>query len=172
MACVVIESARAATCGTGRRSRQRVHGWRARQKKRANFEGKRRERVRGSSWCVIAKICDRLSVRQGERRRQTIFEMWLACATQEEIAEAVGLSKLAVSEQIKGCSVLDTWPKPNKLKAVFALSVRQSGHSLRTKPAPRRGAGSSHARVRARQAMRRQAGARRAIQARSAGEGG
>jgi hypothetical protein len=90
-------------------------------KKRANFEGKRREGVRGSSCRFIAKIFDRLSVRQEERRRQTIFEMWLACATQEEIAEAVGLDRTAVLKQIKDTCNLDTCPKITYLKVVVRL---------------------------------------------------
>jgi hypothetical protein len=90
-------------------------------KKRANFEGKRREGVRGSSCRFIAKIFDRLSVRQEERRRQTIFEMWLACATQEEVAEAVGLDRTAVLKQIKDTCNLDTCPKITYLKVVVRL---------------------------------------------------
>jgi DNA-directed RNA polymerase specialized sigma24 family protein len=55
-----------------------------------------------------------------ERRRQTIFEMWLACASHEEIAEVVGLDRTTVLKRIKDTCNLDTCPKITYLKAVFS----------------------------------------------------
>jgi hypothetical protein len=55
-----------------------------------------------------------------KRRQQTIFDLWLACATHEEIAEAVGLDRTAVLKQIKDTCKMDTCPKITYLKAVFS----------------------------------------------------
>lgn len=54
-----------------------------------------------------------------EQRKETIFNMWLACHTQEEIAEAVGVSIGEINNQIKECSDLERFPKMNKLSATF-----------------------------------------------------
>ena len=55
-----------------------------------------------------------------EQRNKTIFDMWLACHTQEEIAAAVDLAVGPVNEKIKKqCSDLETFPKQNKLLATF-----------------------------------------------------
>lgn len=37
-----------------------------------------------------------------DRRDKTIFEMWMACYTQEEIAKTVGLNQTVVSDITKG----------------------------------------------------------------------
>lgn len=45
-------------------------------------------------------------------RDKRIFSMWLSCSTQEEIAEAVGLSQNQVTEKIKVLSETENFPKP------------------------------------------------------------
>jgi DNA-binding XRE family transcriptional regulator len=45
--------------------------------------------------------------------------MWMACYTQEEIAEKVGVSVGTVNERTKECSNLDKCPKLNKLLALY-----------------------------------------------------
>jgi DNA modification methylase len=47
---------------------------------------------------------------KAERNRH-IAEMWLACYTEEEIAEAVGLTKQAISSILEECQKNDTWQK-------------------------------------------------------------
>jgi DNA modification methylase len=46
-----------------------------------------------------------------EERDRKIAEMWLACHTQEEVAEAVGLTHKTISEHAKGLYLLDNWQK-------------------------------------------------------------
>ena len=45
--------------------------------------------------------------------------MWLACCTQGEIAEAVGMDRVSVTEVLKELSDLDTCPNPTKLAARY-----------------------------------------------------
>jgi DNA-binding XRE family transcriptional regulator len=45
-------------------------------------------------------------------------DMWLQCCTQEEIAEAVGVHKDTISEEIELCRKLDTCLKSDKLLAL------------------------------------------------------
>lgn len=55
-----------------------------------------------------------------EKRKQQIFDMYLAAYTQEEIAEAVGLSQMEVSREIEELSNnLEVLPKSLKLHAFF-----------------------------------------------------
>jgi len=46
--------------------------------------------------------------------------MWLACHTQEEIADELGEGKTTVHDRIQGlCSDLSNYTKPNKLAALY-----------------------------------------------------
>jgi hypothetical protein len=94
------------------------------RKKRANFEGKRREGVRGSRGRVIAKICDRLPPPCVPRALvvPTLgrFSTEQSCTVENLLKPSKVDPVHAHSEQIKGCYVLDTCPKQNKPKAVFA----------------------------------------------------
>lgn len=62
-----------------------------------------------------------------EKRDRKIFDLWLACWTQEEIAEAVGVEKQRVGEVI--CPDLASLPKADKAAAEHAVDfdVRSSG---------------------------------------------
>lgn len=66
----------------------------------------------------------RLTLRQAARavagsRRETIAAVWLACHTQQEIADAVGYaSKSDISTELAECSKLEALPKSNKLAAL------------------------------------------------------
>lgn len=51
-------------------------------------------------------------------RKQTIFDMWLACHTQQEIADEVGVSQPEIAEEVKESSELDKCPKLIKLSAL------------------------------------------------------
>jgi DNA-binding CsgD family transcriptional regulator len=51
-----------------------------------------------------------------EERKQTIFDMWMACHTQQEIGDVVGLTKQQISEL---CPVLEELPKSDKVAARF-----------------------------------------------------
>ena len=54
-----------------------------------------------------------------EQRRETIRALWLACHTQQEIADAVGYaSKSDISAELAECSKLEALPKSNKLAAL------------------------------------------------------
>lgn len=53
-----------------------------------------------------------------EKRDRTIREMWMACYTQDEIAEAVGVAKATVNDKLAVCSDLEALPKSNKLLAL------------------------------------------------------
>lgn len=54
------------------------------------------------------------------QRKQNIFEMWLACATGDEIADAIGIDKATVSRFIEESCNLEELPKSNKVAADFA----------------------------------------------------
>ena len=54
-----------------------------------------------------------------EAQKRKIFEMYLACLTQEEIAEVMGLSPDAVSLETKEYRNLETLPKLVKLSALY-----------------------------------------------------
>lgn len=54
-----------------------------------------------------------------KKRKQKIFDMYLACYTQDEIAKEVGIVKGGVNEEIRLCSDLEELPKMNKLHAFF-----------------------------------------------------
>ena len=53
-----------------------------------------------------------------EERKERIFNMWMACATQEEIAEAVGVHKDTVSAEMEVCRNLETLPNSDKVTAM------------------------------------------------------
>lgn len=44
--------------------------------------------------------------------------MWLACYTQQEIADAVGVDKATASRELEDCCNLEALPKSNKLAAL------------------------------------------------------
>jgi transcriptional regulator with XRE-family HTH domain len=45
--------------------------------------------------------------------------MWLAGYSQEEIAEKAGITKETVSQRLKSCQILESFPKPDKLAAEY-----------------------------------------------------
>jgi len=48
-----------------------------------------------------------------EEREKEIVSMWLACYTEDEIAERAGLSKATISSRVEKCSDLESFPKLN-----------------------------------------------------------
>ena len=54
-----------------------------------------------------------------EARSAKIRSMWLSCHTQQEIADAVGLTKETVSAHAETCQNLEAIPKSDKLAALF-----------------------------------------------------
>jgi len=60
-----------------------------------------------------------VQLRRKEERKKTIFDMWLACHTQQEIAKAVGVSKMEISREIEDCNKLADFPKSYKLSASY-----------------------------------------------------
>lgn len=60
---------------------------------------------------TIANWVENIDKAQREERQRRIQDMWLACHTQEEIAEAVGLSQKAIDLETKELVVLETFPK-------------------------------------------------------------
>ena len=55
-----------------------------------------------------------------EDRKARIFDLWMSCATQEEIGEAVGLSQPQVKALVEELSEMATLPNPIKVTATFA----------------------------------------------------
>lgn len=53
-----------------------------------------------------------------EERRNTTFSMWLACYTEQEIADTLGVHKDTVSEDLADRRILETLPKSDKLLAL------------------------------------------------------
>jgi predicted DNA-binding protein YlxM (UPF0122 family) len=45
--------------------------------------------------------------------------MWLAGYSQDEIAEKAGITKETVSQRLKSCQILESFPKPDKLAAEY-----------------------------------------------------
>lgn len=72
---------------------------------------------------VSAKSVDRylkeVEARRKEEINRKIFEMYLDCATQQEIADEVGVPQKTVDDRLKVLADLDTCPKPLKLSALF-----------------------------------------------------
>ena len=54
-----------------------------------------------------------------KQRRETIFNMWLACYTQQEIADEVGVSQTEVDRETKELPNLANLPKRVKLHALY-----------------------------------------------------
>lgn len=54
-----------------------------------------------------------------EERNETIFSMYMQCYTQEEIAEAVGLSQQAIADKVKVLPEMENFPNPVKLAATY-----------------------------------------------------
>lgn len=44
--------------------------------------------------------------------------MWLACYTQQEIADAVGVTKETISQEVGDSQILEALPKSDKLAAL------------------------------------------------------
>lgn len=53
-----------------------------------------------------------------EHRRETIRAMWLACHTQQDIADAVGVTKETISQEVEESQILEALPKSDKLAAL------------------------------------------------------
>jgi hypothetical protein len=54
-----------------------------------------------------------------EERKQKIFDMWMACSTLEEIADAVGIAKSSTSEEITTLFDLGSFSKSEQSLAKF-----------------------------------------------------
>ena len=54
-----------------------------------------------------------------EERNKTIFDMWLACYTQEEIAEAVKMARPTVEDRIEVLTKMEDLPKSSKLSTLY-----------------------------------------------------
>lgn len=54
-----------------------------------------------------------------EERKKRIFDMWLACSTQEEIAEAVSIPRSSVESQTAELTKLESFPKSSILAARY-----------------------------------------------------
>jgi len=59
-----------------------------------------------------------------EARNRRIFELWMQCWTQEEIAEAVGLTKVAVHEVCSETASLPKLNKPDQAAATHATDFK------------------------------------------------
>lgn len=58
------------------------------------------------------------SRRPQEQRRETIRDMWLACHTQQEIADAVGVDEKTIRNELEETGELEALPKVRKLSAL------------------------------------------------------
>ena len=54
-----------------------------------------------------------------EEKNQKIFDMWLSCHTQDEIAEAVNMTQQAIDKRLKELQLLENFPKVVKLSALY-----------------------------------------------------
>jgi hypothetical protein len=54
-----------------------------------------------------------------EERKQKIFDMWMACYSQDEIAELTQIHKDTVSSQLEVCRNLEELPNSDKLSAFY-----------------------------------------------------
>jgi len=54
-----------------------------------------------------------------EERDETIRAMWLACHTQQQIADEVGVTKETISQTVQECQKLESFPKSDKLHALY-----------------------------------------------------
>ncbi len=52
-------------------------------------------------------------------RKERIFDMWLSCATQQEIADAVGIDQKTASREVEDIGNLEALPKSLKLSALY-----------------------------------------------------
>jgi len=78
------------------------------------------EYTQSHRWQAISRLPARaFNDHIAECRRKLIFDMWLACHTQQEIADAVGIHKDTVSEEMELRRNLDKCPKSDKLTATF-----------------------------------------------------
>jgi ParB-like chromosome segregation protein Spo0J len=68
---------------------------------------------------TIARWVSNIDQAQREERQQRIRDLWLACQTQEEIADAVGLAQQTVADQLQELPDLDKWQKAVVLAAQF-----------------------------------------------------
>jgi hypothetical protein len=59
----------------------------------------------------------------GERRNQRIFDLWMACYTQEEIAEREGLSRDSITDIVGEFSDLKKLPKFDVALAEHAVDL-------------------------------------------------
>lgn len=96
-----------------------------------------RARARASSGgggrCCICNTCVVApSTRAREHRRETIRALWLACHTQQEIADAVGCSQKEISEDTREVYDLEALPKGIKLAA-----LHEDGWGLATRKCDR-----------------------------------
>ncbi|HMN12406.1 MAG TPA: DNA methyltransferase [Bellilinea sp.] len=88
-----------------------------------HYDGKNKEALAAEvsvSLRTIARWTENKDRQLKEDRDQKIREMWLACHTQEEIAEQVGMSQQTVAEAAKELPKLDTWQKAVISAATYA----------------------------------------------------
>lgn len=68
---------------------------------------------------TISRYLDFVEKRLKEDREAKIKEMWMACSTEEEIANVVGINKATVSRKAEECCNIDKCPKSNKVHALY-----------------------------------------------------
>lgn len=68
---------------------------------------------------TIARWVENIDKAQREERQRRIQDMWLACRTQEEIAEEVGIARQTITDQMEVLPDLDKWQKPAITAAMF-----------------------------------------------------
>ena len=85
---------------------------------------KRLEQILSVSDRVIRDWLSRIDKDARQARNQRIFEKWLACWTQEEIAEAENLTQRAVSDVIEEVATLPKLLKPDKAAAEHATDFK------------------------------------------------
>jgi predicted transcriptional regulator len=71
---------------------------------------------------TISSYLSDIDAQLREERETTLRAMWLACYTQEEIAEAIGLDQSFVSKQTKELCQTENFPKSIKLSAEYGES--------------------------------------------------
>lgn len=68
---------------------------------------------------TIATWVESIDRQNREERKKKIFEMWLACYTQEEIADAVRVSRAEIENEVAKLTDLESFPKVSKLAASY-----------------------------------------------------
>jgi len=85
-------------------------------------EGLTKEQIAETLSVSLRMVTSYLSDVEAElrkRRKEKIFDMWMACYSLEEIGEAVGVTAKTVDNEIRECVNLETLPKLQKVSSSF-----------------------------------------------------